>query len=75
MILIKDRHRVKRIDTYDVGVSNNSTSINGKYDTYKGSTLEFVNACHHTVVGKYDTYKGSTQAKTLPHFLHRTWEI
>ena len=51
------------------------TVYSGKYDTYKGSTLEFVNACHHTVVGKYDTYKGSTQAKTLPHFLHRTWEI
>ncbi len=33
----------------------------GKYDTYKGSTLDIATISSHVIAsGKYDTYKGST---------------
>ena len=35
----------------------------GKYDTYKGSTLDIATISSHVIAsGKYDTYKGSTLA-------------
>ena len=53
MILIKDRHVV----TFKVPFGNR----NGKYDTYKGSTLAYDDGVSYSFyLGKYDTYKGST---------------
>ena len=54
MILIKDRHRKKRI-------LHSLLLTLGKYDTYKGSTLDlFKQRADKLSKGKYDTYKGST---------------
>ena len=54
MILIKDRHPNVPCSTQQLG--------SGKYDTYKGSTLDALYFRHHHCEshGKYDTYKGST---------------
>ena len=60
MILIKDRH----ISLFVLIIRNRE----GKYDTYKGSTLDsFTKNLLFSLRGKYDTYKGSTRngIKTL----------
>ena len=58
MILIKDRHVV----TFKVPFGNR----NGKYDTYKGSTLAYDDGVSYSFyLGKYDTYKGSTPSFTI----------
>ena len=53
MILIKNRHKIFLMFV--------SSFFFGKYDTYKGSTLNFLTFNKQIVcIGKYDTYKGST---------------
>ena len=52
MILIKDRHRD--------GLRPKKVAVEGKYDTYKGSTHDDppLLASYTKALGKYDTYKG-----------------
>ena len=52
MILIKDRHRLKLYHIFYIEL--------GKYDTYKGSTLDTIFILVFHFFGTYDTYKGST---------------
>ena len=59
MILIKDRH-------FRYRQRNHSLRHNGKYDTYKGSTLKiFHKALSNLICGIYVTYKGLTRDSFL----------
>ena len=54
MILIKDRHWTSTLNLHKI-------AFLGKYDTYKGSTLDSgLTQVKYVSGGKYDTYKGST---------------
>ena len=55
MILIKDRHNTL--------LSVYAGESQGKYDTYKGSTLIVATDNKNFFMGKYDTYKGSTPSE------------
>ena len=48
----------------------------GKYDTYKGSTLDCTHEeFRYEPFGKYDTYKGSTPSRAFINFVKSKWEI